>query len=82
MNWSTTMAVAKTEASVAADKLVATTRGHQTGTYNNQLRQWRGCSGVGGAVAVQHMQGGIVGERGGWQVCCGVGGMAVGHQWW
>jgi hypothetical protein len=61
MNRSTTMAVAKTEASAAADKLVGTTRGRQMGTDNNQLRQWRACRGAGGAAAAQRPHGGIVG---------------------
>jgi hypothetical protein len=45
MNWSATVAVAKTEALVVADKLVAKTRGRQMGTYNNQLRQRCACRG-------------------------------------
>ncbi len=77
------MAVAKTEALVAADKLMAMTRGHQMGTDNNQLRQWQACRGFGRAVAAQCPHGGIVGARGkrGSVVCCGVGGAAMGHQW-
>jgi hypothetical protein len=58
------MAVAKTEALVATDKLVATTRGQQTGTDNNQLRQWRACHGIGGVAAAQRLHGGVVGARG------------------
>jgi hypothetical protein len=45
MNWSTMLAVAKTEALAVADKLVAKTRGRQMGTYNNQLRQRFACRG-------------------------------------
>jgi hypothetical protein len=41
MNWSTMVVVAKTAVLAVADKLVATTRGRQMGTDNNQLRQWR-----------------------------------------
>ncbi len=70
----TTMAVAKTEASAAANKLVARTRGRQTGTENNQLRQWRACRGAGRAAAAQCLHGGVVGARGGLRECCGVGG--------
>jgi hypothetical protein len=81
VNQSTMMAVAITEASAAADKLVATTRGRQTGIDNNQLRQWWACRGVGGAAAVKRPHGGIVGVRGDWWACCGVGRAAVGHQW-
>jgi hypothetical protein len=86
MNRSTMMAVAKTEASAelaaaAADKLVVMTRGWQTGTDNNQLRQWRACCGVGGAAVAQQPHGSIVGARGGHLACCGVGGVAAGC-WW
>ncbi len=60
---------------------VAMTRGWQMGTDDNQLRQWRACGGVGGAVAVQHPHGSIVGARGGRRACCGVGGVVVGRPW-
>ncbi len=63
VNWLTTMAVAKTEASAVVDKLVTTTRGRQTGTDNNQCRQWQACHGVGGAAAAQRPQGIIVGQE-------------------
>jgi hypothetical protein len=76
------MAVAKIEALAAADKLAAMTRGWQTGTVNNQLRQWQACCSVGGAVVAQRLHGGVVGARGGRQACCGVGGAVAGHQWW
>ncbi len=83
MNWSTMMAVATTEALAVADKLVATTRGRQMGTDNNQLRQWWVCRGIGGAAAVQRPHGSIVGARGkrGAAACCGVGGTAAGLLW-
>jgi hypothetical protein len=74
------MAVAKTEALVVADKLVATTRRHQMGTDNNQLRQWQACHGVGGVAAAQRPHGGIVGakgKRGAAAACCGVRGVAA-----
>jgi hypothetical protein len=34
-------------------------------TDNNQLRQWRACRGVGGAVVAQRPHSGVVGARGG-----------------
>ncbi len=73
VNWLTTIAVARTEALAVVDKLVATTRGQQTGIDNNQLRQWRVCHGVGGAAAVQRPHGGVVGARGGRGACCSDG---------
>jgi hypothetical protein len=36
----------KIEALVVADKLVVMTRGRQTGTENNQLRQLQACCGM------------------------------------
>jgi hypothetical protein len=76
----TTMAVTKTEASAAADKLVATTRGRQTGTENDQLKQWQACHGIGGAVVAQRPHGSIVGARG----VCGHDAVLVGWRtsWW
>jgi hypothetical protein len=44
---------------------VATTRGRQMGTDNNQLRQWRACCRVGKAAAAQRPHGSVVGVRGG-----------------
>ncbi len=61
VNQSTTMAVTKTEAAAAADKLVAMTRGRQTGIDNNQLRQWQACYGIGGAAVLQRPHGSVVG---------------------
>jgi hypothetical protein len=81
MNRSTTMAVAKTEALAAADKLVATTRGQQTGIDSNQLRQWQVCRGVGRAATTQSLHGSIVGARGGQQACYGVVREVAGRQW-
>jgi hypothetical protein len=60
MNRSTMMAVDKRKASTAADKLVATTRGRQTGTDNNQLlRQWLLCRSIGVVVVA------LLGQEGG-----------------
>jgi hypothetical protein len=78
MNWSTAMAVAKTEALAVTDKLVAMTRGQQTGTDNNQLWRWWACRGIGKvAAAAQPPHGGIVGTQGGRWVCCSVSGAAT-----
>jgi hypothetical protein len=50
---------------VLVDKLVATTRGWQMGTENNQLRQWPACRGVGGAAAAQCPIAALLGQEGG-----------------